>query len=356
MRDDLRTLVENEFPRLALAIARQLATVEVVPRSQHPDQRIRDRWHPGQVDLARPMVFMGPHEMSEGRTRYAYCPVAAPGNGGFTPGTPYEAACISFYNVRLVEIEDIEPGDVDVLNPDDPGEALTVIDYLNDGPTIYRKRMESEKEREREEEHSFGVMVGMEYRRRALARGGIEMEGVEAGGEVEEELTLRAEARTDHEWRKSDRLRDSVEDEYEVAPFHHWTLTTRKNVKNIRQDVLVTGRLQCAVRIDSRDRNSTDFDSLDDLIDTFRGLNPKYGPYSRWFGRMRHALPDAVFDAWPMPKLRLNLPIEGKRTRYEKAVSRQMPLPGHEEDAAAATGVSMPDLELPPEWGEDEEE
>ncbi len=361
MNDDLRNLVENELPVLAGCIARDmLRDCGVVPRSEHPDQRIRDRWHPGQVDLTEPMQYMGPTtDRVGGGQGYVYCPVAAGpnehnghrGNGGFAPGAPYKAAKIVFYNVRLTGIEDVLPGDLDVLNPDDRGAKLTVDSYINDGPEPYRKRVEVEEEREREEDHSFGVLVGLEFRRRTLARGGIEMEGIEAGGEVETEITLRAEARTDHEWRRSDRIRHSVEHEYSIAPYHRWSLTSRETIKHIRQDVLVVGKLQCAVRIDSRDRNSTDFDSLDDLIEVGRGLKTGYGPYSRWFGEMRKALPDATFAAWPRPQLRLNLPIEGRRTRYSQAVSRQKPLKNRSQEIEDLETGGLPDLEFPEEWG-----
>ena len=323
MNDDLRQLAEVDFPRLARDIASQaLSRCDWQPA----------QFHPGNVDYRRPMNYMGPSEI-DGKPAFGYCPYNY-------DGSPRTQAQIWFYAPRLVEVTGVEPGDIEDLDPGAAPEQFTVDSHANDGPSKIKHTTRTETESESEDEHSWSETTSKEFtaRIKMAAEAGISIELLDVGtsGEFEQTLTKRLERTESGAWRKSDRVLDVVEREYSIFPYMDWSLTSERSVKHIRQGTTAMGRLECKVRVDVQDWSSSDFDSLSDLYDLFRGLKTGHARFGQWWSSRTSwnggppAIADDVIAKWHRPVLTLTSTVEGKRTRYTRGSSRQTPIAGRE--------------------------
>ena len=313
--DDLRKLIEEDFPKLAHSIAKDALSKIWL---HWIDKPYKHRFHPNWCDYSKPMHFEGVQKSGGGDSDvYAYNPMNNWGN-------PQKEARIIFYNPRVIDISKIETGNLNILNPNDKSESLTVDSYLNDTNSVYVKRTEVETEKEREETHSFGVEVSQEFRLKMGRNAGIDMEVFSAGGDMEVELTSRIEARTDHEWRKSDTVRSAVEETYTVNPKCLWELSVERSMKHIRQDIFMTGLLDCSVWIVHANWFDDSYMTLRELFDVFRGVKGKDTPIGWYF--KDNPISDEIVDSWEIPNLTLNVPMEGKRTRYSRTVSKETPI------------------------------
>ena len=335
MNDDLHKLVTEEFPVLAHKIAHTGLSLLPLFRGYRgkPEgipfahRKGFGRFHSQFTDYDKPFLYdravVMPDDLGGG-TGYRYAPVNKEGKK-VNPGR------IIFHNLRLKDISDIEVGELDVADVESKSKVITLDEYQNDGPRDFRRRTEVEKEIETSKEKSFGWMVSAELRIRMTQRVGVSMEVFEAGGELETELTTRAEKRGDEEWRQSDRRRETTENEYYVSPYHDWTLTTEQSVKNISQDVFITGVLECQILIEYPGWGYHNFRSLEDLRNAFTGFLPQAGFVGNWFADPDNSISLQTVNDWEQPELTLNCPIKGQRTRYSKAVSKQRPIPGREK-------------------------
>jgi len=319
MNDDLRRAVEHDLPQLAQALGRDALA------------GVTGRW-PNQfrgeiIDWARTPHYAGPVTVN-GVTGYEYQPY-------HRAGRVHDKARITFFGLSVRAIEDIAVGELEVLNPGAGDSSMEVDSTSNDSPSKITHETEIEQEVEKEETTTSTTTTSIEIRNSIQTHGGASLEVFTAGGQTETEITERMERSLGHEWRSSTRVRDAVRRSYEVWPYMDWTLSCERSIRHIRQDVSMTGRLDCQVRIDSQDGTSFDFDSLQDVIDCLRGLRPS--PYgAKWGDAFRsHPLADSVIAAWPVPALTLNCPIEGRRTRYVKTHSVQTPIVGREDLAKA---------------------
>ena len=323
-RDDLRKLVEEDFPALALDIARDaLAKCDWQPA----------QFHAGNCDYGRGMYYMGPSNIG-GQPAYGYCPFNRGGGG------PRREAQVWFYAPRLIEIDDVVPGDIQDLDPHAEPETFTVDAHANDGPSVITHATKTERETETEDQKSWSETTSKEFQARIkmAAEAGISIELLDVGtsSEFEQTLTKRVEKVEAGEWRKSDRLLDAVEKSYSIYPFMNWELTSQRSIKHIRQDTVATGKLECKVRIDVQNWSAADWDSLEDLFDLFRGLKTGYARFGQWWSSRTSlnggppAIADDVIDGWHRPRLSLTSTAEGKRTRYTKGSSKQTPIAGKE--------------------------
>ena len=334
-QDDMRQLIEKDFPQLALQIAETMSLID--HRSWvHPSKH---RFAHEYCDYSKGMWFHGVYKNSGGTDVYKYSPY---GNDG---KTPYKSCSIAFYKPSLVDVDDISVGTLNAKPSKNGTQTVTVDQYTNDGPTQFRRRVETEQEKEKEEEHSFGLTVGTEFRLRMSRSAGIDMKGFSASQDIEVEMEQRFEARTDHEWRKSDRLRSSVEDEYLVDPYMDWTLTTQRTQKDIEQDVFVTGILDCCVEVYVWNWFCANFDTIKGLQDVVGGITGRNDPIGWHF--KNHPETEDHINSWHRPKLTLNFPIKGKRTRYSRAVSKQTPISGRDNERNRLdklAGIDLDDL------------
>ena len=239
---------------------------------------------------------------------------------------------IRFENLRLTKILKTELGSLDVIDQGSGGSQVTE-NITNGGPTEIPLRMRSETESEKEEyqEHSFSVMVGSEYRMKMTREAGGSFAGIEAKAELEQELTMKMEANTAHEWRKSTRLKQVLEREMNItiAPQHKFSMITDQSEKKVKQDVLVTGELEASVTLYSHfwDYPKT-WDCIEDLLNTLRGIRPGHGAWGEWYAHSGRGTPETAIRAIELPTLTLNLPIRANRTRYSNLVIAQTPLAG----------------------------
>ena len=325
--DDLRSLIEQDFPKLAQQIAED-ALSKVTGDVDSTKLRFNKEW----CDYKQGMYFEGVQRGGDGKGDiYAYNPYCTyPTRWCSGPGYRQSGARIIFYNPRLLEISDVEVGDLRVLNPNNENATMTVDSYRNDTATHYNKKVDTETEHEDEQTHSVGLEISQEFRVKMSRSAGVNIDIFSANADMEVELTSRVEARTDDEWRKSDKLRNAVEETYTVNPYTTWKLTVQKSEKEIEQDVYITGLLDCSVWVVFSGWADCNFKSLDNFIDVVRGVKAQNDPIGYYF--RQNPLPDEVVDAWHRPTLTLNCPIHGKRTRYSNTLSTQTPIKGREKE------------------------
>lgn len=309
MKDDLRKLVEQDLPKLAQAIIRD-GLSKVHRYAPGGASKAGSNFHPDIINPDALPRFIRTTSKAD-TAAYEYHAI-------HRQGRVHDKAKIIFFNVNIVDIDDIETGSLQDLGSQ-TDKNHQVDETINGGsePILYKVNVSESKTEESEE--SYSASLSLEYQRQVEATAGIKI----AEAKVTETLTAKAEASASGEWRKSDSLSESVDKSYKIPAKTHWILTNEKSVKHIRQDCLVTGLLECAIHIDSWKWFAHDWWSIRDLQDQMRGLSKEEGNVvgRYWNDRVHgYQVPDKVLEAWPIPRLTLNIPIEGKRTRYSKAI------------------------------------
>ena len=323
MRDDLRVLVEQDFPRLAFQIA------DAGPRWMYNRAHFGNRvnWSHDEYNQ------YAAAEAEGGVLRYAG-PIERDGTDGYhykalhKDGGLNHLWYIAFYNVRLIDVEDVDPQPVQVLNP---GEVhLVQVDSNdNDGPSFIDYEIDREKEEIRGSEHSFGATASTEFEATVSRSLGASVGPLSGKAEMTARFAAKLEARTDHAWRKSDRLTDKVKKSFRQFPYSSLEVTVQRGMPQLRQVIPTTGLLECNIQIDIRDANDQRFSSYDELVNVWRGLKSGHEFYSDFFGG-GHAVHEDVIDGWRRPRLTLDLEVEGRRVRYSKSDYVTKPIPGRE--------------------------
>ena len=313
MKDDLRRLVENELPKLAQAIIRD--GLSIVPRYYSGGRKGSGNWfNKDLVNTDALPFFVGPRRKGD-TDGYLYHVIAKRlGN------KPDHLAEILFYDINIVDVDDVQVGQLQDLGSKTDSN-FGVDEYYNGGSNEIEYTVNVSESKTSEEEKSFAASISAEYTREVEATAGIKI----AEAKVTESLTVKAEASASGEWRKSDSLSETVDKKYTIPAKKHWVLTCEKSIKHIRQDVLVTGLLQCKIWINSHKWAATDFDSIDSLKKHMQGLGNDGNVWGK-FWRDRYngqRVDDKTLEAWPIPRLTLNIPMEGKRTRYSKAIVKE---------------------------------
>ena len=319
MKDDLRRLVETEFPKLAVAILEELSHVDKYAPGGHRKKGSSNLFHKERIDPTR-CHYVGPVDSgrlggSDDQVGYEYHTVLQ--NGRSNSGGK-----IIFFDVGITDIEDVEAGDLQDLGSKTDTDFV-VDEHYHGGSTPIEYEVSTSKTETSEEEQSFSASISAEYTREVEAKAGI---GI-AEAKVTETLSLKAEASASGEWRKSDSLTEQTRKKYIIPPRTHWQLTSEKSIKHIRQDILVTGLLTCKIHVDSWRWAAHTWDTIGKLKSACRGLDKSGNPWSRFWANQTNGrqTADRVLDAWPIPVLTLNIPLEGKRTRYTKAVTKETP-------------------------------
>ena len=330
MKDDLRELVEDQFPHLAFDI------VNAGPRwmYNYRDFKNRANWaHDEHNNYAR-------MEAEGGRLRYA-----GPDEIDGTPAYLYRGLdrtapddhlnqwwYVAFYNVRLIDIESVDPQPVQVLNPN-AVKLISVAKERNNGPGFLSYDIQVKNTKDKSTEKSFGATATTEFETSMEAKVSAGVGVAEGERSMSARFLARLEARVDSAWRESDSLEDFVGKKFRIFPYHDYELTVKEGTPHLRQEIPTYGRLECSVRIDIRSANSQDFASLDDLIQVWRGLRSGSEMYSAFFGG-GHGVSDGDIAKWHRPKLNLNISVEGDRVRYSDKDTYHRPIPGMEEKAA----------------------
>ena len=220
---------------------------------------------------------------------------------------------------------DPQVGSLQVIDVPGSNKKVTVDEFINDGPTVFYRNVETEEEKIKEKELTFGQAVSAEFSLQMKRSAGIELKAISAGAELTTTLTTKAEATASQAFKKSDRIRDQIQDKYTIDPYMHWSLTTERSVKNVRQDVFVTGALDFSVRFNSSRLCMADYESFDDILGYFRRTKPG----GSWFGdRIRESKTgaEAIEEMEKGVIVTVNCPIKGTRARYSRLISKQTPI------------------------------
>ena len=355
---DLRQVVEKVLPEYAKGIGQIIARINFNGN------------YFSTADWDKPMRRKV-MDLGDKGTGYEYKPQQRPGPDCFP-----DNCWVRFHDVRISEIDSLELGSID-SKPSGAGAQIAIsIDNDSGEPIDLRQRNEKETETEKSEEHSFGVMVSSEFSLRTERSGGVNFKGISASQSVAAELTVRAEARTDHQWRKSARFRETVEREMGIiiSPYHTLSVTAEETTKNISQPITITGILEATVTIASLpyhtgwDRyklwgNSeanesvgfydTEFDKLEDLENVFRGLRADYGRISKLFSQAS-GVDEQLIEELERPRVTLKYDVKAPRTRFTKIRVKQTPIKDKTKGKKSASSKDtvkdiMDDLDIPDE-------
>ena len=333
-RDDLRTLVEDTLPRLAYDI------MNSGPRRMYNARDFKNRanWahaeynHWERMDETGKLVYLKAEDWGEQGTAYLY--------GGYDRPAPDNHVntwwYICFYDIRLVDIDDVDPLPVEVDNS--KVKVIEVVKRTNNNASFVKVKADKSQATETAEDHSFGVTATTAFEASLTRSAEASIGPVSGKSELTAKFSASLEARTDHEWRESDRIEDSIEEQYTILPYSVREVTIMEGHPSIRQKIPTKGILDCKVRIDIRAANSQDFASLDDLIQVWRGLKGGSEMYSAFFAG-GNGVPDEQIDKWHRPRLNLDIEVRGDRVRYSDYQDHGYAVPGKEaeyEEARAA--------------------
>ena len=158
-RDDLRDLVENQLPKLAYEI------VNSGPRWMYNARDFKNRanWAHDEynkysrMDTEGKLIFSHADNI-EGTPAYLY--------RGYDQDAPNNHLnqwwYVAFYNIRLVDIESVDPRPVEVLNPD-AVKLISVAKERNNGPSFLDYNIQVTEKSNSETESSFGVTAESEF-------------------------------------------------------------------------------------------------------------------------------------------------------------------------------------------------
>lgn len=324
MSDDLQKLVREDFPKLAYNIAssgpRRMPSKAGF--GNRPNRTADDQTNWAEHDKTRTLDYCEVATIN-GAPAYLY---SGTRKGG---GSSVKEWYVAFYGVRLVEVEKVEPGPIDI----NPGEVRleTVRKWTNNGPALKKIRKGRTTRSEKNKDFSFDQLLESEFSvaMTRSAKGGIPGVG-EAGVELSTSLRALARLQAHQAWSQSDSIEDMLEEEYALFPYSTLEILAKRGEPDIRQVTRTTGLLECNVRVDIRDCNMQDFESIDLVLKTWRGLEPAREFYSSWFAT--RPVPEDWLANWHRPKLILDLETRGKRIRYEEIEENYRPLPGFERE------------------------
>ena len=324
MNDDLDKLVRQDLPKLAYSIAssgpRRMKSKAHF--SNRPNRVADDQTNWKEHDKTRTLDYC---EATTINSSPAYLYSGTRKGGGSSQKEWY----VAFYGVRLVDVEKVEPGPIDI----NPGEIKleSVRKVTNNGPAIKKMRKARTQRTEKTKEFSFDQLLETEFTiaMTRSAKGGIPGVG-EAGMELSTSLRALAQLQAHQAWSQSDSVEDLMEEEYSLFPYSTLELLAKKGTPTITQKTRTTGTLQCNVRIDIRDCNMQDFDNIDSVMKTWRGLEAGHEFYTPYF--TQNPVPMDWLSNWHLPKLVLDLEVKGKRVRYDEIVENYTPLPGFERE------------------------
>ena len=324
MSDDLNKLVREDLPKLAYSIAssgpRRMPSREGF--SNRPNRTADDQTNWTEHDKTRTLDYCETTTI-DGSPAYLYTGTK---KGG---GSSHREWYVAFYGVRLVDVEKVEPGPIDI----NPGQVQleSVRKISNNGPLARKVRKTRTARTEKTREFSFDQMLETEFTASMTrsAKGGIPGVG-EASAELTTSLRLLAQLSAHQAWSQSDSVEDMMEEEYTILPYSTLEILAKKGTPNISQKTRTTGTLECNVRIDIRDCNSQDFDNIGSVMRTWRGLEGGHEFYSPYF--VHSPVPSDWLNNWHLPKLVLDLVVKGTRVRYEEIVENYSPLPGFKRE------------------------
>ena len=324
--DDLRELVEEQLPRLAFGI------MDSGPRWMYNAAHFGNRanWAHDEYnnwkrhDATGKLAYIRAEQWDSGPA-YLY--------GGYDRPAPDPHIntwwYIAFYDIHLVDIDNIDPQPVEVDNSQ--VKVVELVKTSNNNASFRTVKTNKAQVATKEEDHSFGVTVGTEFELAVSRSAEASIGPVKGKQEMTAKFKAYMEARTDHAWRASDTLESSVEESYDILPFSQREITIKEGTPNIRQKIPTKGVLECKVRIDIRAANAQDFDSLDDLLQVWRGLRGGSEFYSAFFAGGR-GVKDEVIDKWPRPRLNLDIEVRGERVRYFDLQDHGFAIPGKERE------------------------
>lgn len=238
---------------------------------------------------------------------------------------------ITFTDLRIINATDVEFGDLDVIDvgkKDDQPQGDKLVNNSSEPVDI---NWSKEVEKTKEKEESFGTLVENEFSVTYGAKVGGSIKLFEVEANVETQLRSRIELTSNRAWRASDTVKQSKAYATKILPYHQFQITATETIKHLKQDVISNGELECQIKIDCRDFTDYVFTSLEELRDCFAGLLPggdhEGRRWAEWF--KKHPInPDFIHN----PKVRLNLPIEAKRTRLSNINLNQKVIPGFEAE------------------------
>ena len=334
--DDLRYLVEDQLPRLAYEI------MNAGPRWMYnrPHFGNRVNWahdeynHWDRMDADRKLAYVKAEDWGGQGTAYLYSGYDRPAPDNHT----HTKWHIWFYDIKLVDIDNIDPQPVQVDNAD--VKVLEIVKRTNNNASFVKVRANKSQASEKAEDHSFGVTARTEFETSLTRSAEATIGPVSGKSELTAKFSASLEARTDHEWRKSDKLESSIEEEYTILPYSTREVTIKEGNPSIRQKIPTRGVLDCKVRIDINSANSQDFQSLDDLVQVWRGLKGGSEFYSAFFAGGK-GVPDHEIEKWPRPHLSLDIEVKGDRVRYSDYQDLGYPVPGKEKEYEEARQVYL---------------
>lgn len=325
--DDLRDVIRRILPAYATDV------IKVMARARFNGNYFRGEGSDRPDFAASPKLSVW--KPKDGITRYSYHPRLA-------SGMAETRAVVEFKNIRVVGIDSVEIGDPDV-SPAGDGRRVG-LRIVNDSPeeVPIRRRAESEKERETEQEtergseSTFAKTVNDEFRAQATASASGGWGGISVGLELETELTKQTEVTSSKTstWRHSDRrtetLRRTMEQEIDtvIRPFHSFSITAEESIQDIRQSITVVGILQANLTI--RTTNAAiDLDSwytMSELEKALQGLHAETPLAQHFANNYDVALTEDELATWERPTVRLELKINGERTRMQDMRILQRPI------------------------------
>ena len=257
-------------------------------------------------------------------TVYEYRPVDGNGN----PGN----GVIQFHTFALDDITDVQVLPSKSL-PQGPPQSK-VYRLTNSRPDPDERQFDHEESSEQQKEQTFGWLVSAEFEESTRVHA-----GVAVSTELSATLRQRVEAHGDRRWSETFSVRDSLRGTYPVSA---WGIYERKLTTQeieLSQRVLVTGKLNCGVTIIGDDQHGPQtFTSLDEMLDALRGLGGP-GYLGEWFGKSGNAVPeDGIQNSIiaHLPIVVLNVGPKDQRIEQTDDKEREVPVPGHEDDYAAA--------------------
>ena len=317
MQDDLRILVEEHFPRLAYRIMssgpRRMNSRRDFGNSPNRVHDEQTNW--GRVDGERKLVHVHT-DRRENTNCYWY---GVPGQDKWS---------IRFFDIRLVDIDNVDPQPVDVDQKD--VKIISLVKRTNNTASFVNVKADKSQVTERSEDHSFAALAEAEFEVELTRSAEASIDGLgSAKEELKTKFRTRVETKTDHEWRTSDRIEDSVSEEYRILPYSSREVTIKEGTPTIRQRIPTHGLLECKVLIDIRDCNQQVFGSLDDIWNCWQGLRGGYQYYSDFFSKYRVSREDIA--EWVRPYLNLDIEVSAERVRYSDYEDNEFPIPGKEK-------------------------
>ena len=257
-----------------------------------------------------------------GTTAYEYKPVVA--KGGWAP-------TITFFNLRMVDIENVE-----FLPAEETPQGKPRVSYYkisNDTPHLRTEEYETEDEGSKERENTFGWLVSTEFEAATRISGGV---GVQA--EVSARLETRVEARGDSRFETRSTHREALRGERKVSPYGVLTATVTDQLTRLSQPVIVTGRLDCSVYIEAESPHGRgEWTSLGALFDTMRGFGggSSDSRIVQWWGRSGQAVSENVMQKTfePLiPRTTIELRPHDTITVSNIQDEKERPVPGREKE------------------------